>query len=97
MSLRFKEFDKAPQRERGLNHKSVDERKMLLGIGAIFAMAFLALGIRLLLPNLNPFILVGLGATVYGVYLGTLFLSHLSQAKDTEDSLETERVNKKER
>ena len=79
-----------------IENELVNDRKMLLGLGAIFVLAFLALAIRLLLPDLNPFILVGLGTTVYGVYLGSLLLSHLSRDKEIEESFALEMMKKDE-
>jgi len=60
------------------NHKLIEhhrqqttnDRRGLIGLFTIFSLAFPALAIRYLYPDLNPLFLVGLGLAVYVFYLG---------------------------
>lgn len=75
------------------NYRVHDERIMVIGLVALVIIAFLALGIRYLLPGLNPLIIVALGVTTYGVYLSSLLLAALAQAKQQEASAEPVEMN----
>ena len=57
-------------------HRNDRDRRGLIGLLSLFGAALPALGIRYLLPDLNPFFLVGLGVSVYGIYL--VLLAHYS-------------------
>jgi hypothetical protein len=64
-----------------------NDRSGALGFLALLGLAFPALGIRYLLPDLNPLLLAGLGLAVYSIYLGML-IHYMAQAEDAESALE---------
>jgi len=64
-----------------------NDRSGRIGLLALLALAFPALGIRYLFPGLNPMLLAGLGISIYVIYLG-LLAYHSVQSNDAEPALE---------
>ena len=74
----------------GANQNGHD-RSGLFGMLALLSLALPALGIRYLLPDMNPLFLAALGGAVYAVYLAVL-MRQMAQSVDMEPALEAERV-----
>ena len=55
-----------------LGRRKDRDRRGMIGLLSLFGATLPALGIRFLFPDLNLFFLVGLGVSVYGIYLGLL-------------------------
>ena len=73
-----------------------NDRSGLFGLLALLGLAFPALGIRYLFPDLNPLFLAGFGIAVYGVYLG--LQAYLTiQTGDPELALEPVVANTQDR
>lgn len=72
--------------------EQVDNRMILLGFLVLVLMAAGALAIRNFFPDLNPYILAGLGAAVYLAYLGAALQAELAAKKAENDKAETATV-----
>ena len=72
------------------------DRRGLIAFLTLVSLAFPALGIRYLVPDLNPLFLAGLGVAVYGVYLG-LLAYYSFQSNDVELATEPVVSNARDR
>ena len=88
MSATEKELRSVSGQEQGEVGAKIDDREGLLGLVALISLAIPALLIRILLPDLNPVILAGLGVAVYAVYLATLLSTLSRQANEEERTLQ---------
>ena len=70
----------------------IDNRSAMIGLVALLSLAFPALLIRTLFPDLNPLFLAGLGIVTYGSYLTVLMLRQSKQGQEMESSLKLARV-----
>ena len=68
--------------------QTTDNRSAMIGLLALLSLAFPALLIRTLFPDLNPLFLAGLGVVTYGSYLTVLMLKQTEQVQEMESSLE---------
>ena len=78
--------------ERDGADQTVDNRSAMIGLLALLSLAFPALLIRNLFPDLNPLFLAGLGVITYGIYLTWLLFRQSEQAREMESSLEPAKV-----
>lgn len=83
------------QQEQPPFQREVDDREMLLGFLALLSLALPALAIRTLLPDLNPFLLAGIGIIAYGAYLGWMFRAVLVQSTVEQAAMEPVRVSER--
>ena len=68
--------------------QTIDNRSAMIGLLALLSLAFPALLIRTLFPDLNPLFLAGLGIITYGSYLVILLHKQSEQLQEMESSLE---------
>ena len=79
-----KEIRRAKSESQNQARRDVEDRTIWMGLLVIFTLAFLALGLRYLLPNLNSYVLLGLGAAVYLTYIGSWLLARLGESNKDE-------------
>lgn len=73
--------------ERHSARQKSDDREMFFGFLALLSLAFPALAIRALLPDLNPLLLVGIGLLIYFAYFAWLLRLHAQRSVQEQLSL----------
>ena len=68
--------------------QTIDNRSAMIGLLALLSLAFPALLIRTLFPDLDPLFLAGIGLVTYGSYLTILMLKQTERVQQMESSLE---------
>lgn len=72
--------------------RPTENRKVLLGGLTLMLLAASALAIRSLFPDLNPYVLAGLGAAVYVAYLGAALQAESARQQEEIDRAEAARA-----
>lgn len=78
--------------ERDVAAQAIDNRSAMIGLLALLVLAFPALLIRSLFPDLNPLFLAGLGIVTYGSYLTVLMFKQSEQVQGMERWLQPARA-----
>ena len=73
--------------------QAVDNRKILLGGISLLSLSLMAVGIRTLFPDLNPFVLAGFGAAVYVIYIGLALRAEMSRLDEEGRKNELSKVD----